>query len=227
MVWVAIDGPSGAGKSSISRAVAKEMGFVYVDTGALYRTVGLYLLENGIDFSDEAAVKPELSNIKIGIKYGDFAQRMLLNDVDVTDKIRTQEVANAASVSSSLPCVREFLLGMQRHMAENYNVIMDGRDIATVVLPNADVKIFLTASPEERARRRFEELKAKGEDVDYATILAEVKERDERDSTRDVAPLKPSEESVIVDSTGNEIEETIEIILDIIRRKLGYKNGVQ
>ncbi len=227
MVRVAIDGPSGAGKSSISRAVAKEMGLMYVDTGALYRTVGLYLLENGIDFSDEAAIKPELGKITIGIEYDAFTQRMLLNDVDVTDKIRTQEVANAASVSSSLPCVRAFLLGMQRHVAENYNVIMDGRDIGTVVLPNADVKIFLTASPEERARRRFEELKAKGENVDYDTILNEVKERDERDSMRDIAPLKPSEESVIVDSTGNEIEKTIEVMSDIIRRKLGYRNGAQ
>lgn len=223
MFAVAIDGPSGSGKSSVSKAVAKSLGLIHIDTGALYRTVALYLLENGVDFSSEEEVSRALPSIKVEMKPSESVQRMLLNGEDVTDKIRTQEVSNAASVSSSLPVVRSFLLKLQTDIAEQNNVIMDGRDIATVVLPNADVKIFLTASPEERARRRYEQLLSDGQKAEYDVILREVKERDERDSTRDVAPLKPSETSVIVDSTKNEIADTIKIITDLVRDKMNEK----
>lgn len=220
MFAVAIDGPSGAGKSSVSKAVAKNLGIMYVDTGALYRTVALFLLQNNIDFADEQAVKKVLPQILVEMKYADGEQRMMLNGTDVSDEIRTQEVSNAASVSSGLPAVRDFLFKLQTDMAKRYDVIMDGRDIGTVVLPNADVKIFLTASAEERARRRYEQLKSAGEEVVYETILKEVEERDYRDSHREIAPLKPSDDSIVVDSTENKVEETIEQITNLIREKM-------
>lgn len=220
MFAVAIDGPSGAGKSSIAKAVSSELGFIYVDTGALYRTVGLYLIKNNIDPADESAVSGELHNIHVEMKHSESGQKMYLNGEDVTDEIRTQEVSNAASVSSVLPPVRQFLFGLQTEMAEKYNVIMDGRDIGTVVLPNAQVKIFLTASVEERAKRRCAQNEKLGISADYETILEEIKERDYRDSHREVAPLKPSEESIVVDSTENTIDETIKIITDIIKEKM-------
>lgn len=221
MFAVAIDGPSGAGKSTVSKAVADKLGFIYVDTGALYRTVGLYLIGKGIEPDNEKEIIKVLPNINIEMKHTENGQCMYLNGEDVTNKIRTQEVSNAASVSSTLKSVRKFLFEMQTEMAKKYNVIMDGRDIGAVVLPHAQVKIFLTATPEERAERRMNQLKEQGVTADdYETILADIKERDYRDSNREIAPLKPCENAVIVDSTGNEMYQTVDIIENIVREKM-------
>lgn len=221
MFAVAIDGPSGAGKSSVSKAVAQRLGFIYVDTGALYRTVGLYLIRQGISPEDVEAVTAALPDISVEMKHEKSGQRMLLCGEDVTEQIRTGAVSTAASVSSAIPAVRQFLFGLQTDMAEKYNVVMDGRDIGTVVLPHAQVKIFLTASAEERARRRVEQLRYQGIAEDYDTVLREIKERDERDSSRELAPLKPCEGAILVDSTGNKkMKQTVDIICDLIKERL-------
>lgn len=213
---VAIDGPAGSGKSTISKAVAKELGFIYVDTGALYRTVGLKLVNCGNKAEDEDSVAEILKTTKVDIKYINGEQRVFLDGQDVSGLIRTPEMSMMASKCSALPVVRAFLLNMQREIAANNSVIMDGRDIATVVLPNAEVKIFLTASPEARADRRYKELIEKGEKVSYQEVLDDIIKRDYNDSHREIAPLKPSEESVFADTSNRNLEESIALVRDII-----------
>ncbi len=217
---IAIDGPAGAGKSTIARKLAGELGYIYVDTGALYRAIGYFCLSRGVDVKDETAVMGVLVGLHIELRFVDMEQRVFLNDQDVTAKIRTEAVSMAASAVSALPAVRSFLLDLQRDIAAQNNVVMDGRDIATVILPNADVKIFLTASPEERARRRYEELIGKGVSADYAAVLADLKKRDYDDSHREVAPLKPAEGAILVDTTGNELETSIKILSNIVKENL-------
>ena len=212
MISVAIDGPAGAGKSTIAKALSKDMGYIYVDTGALYRTVGLYMLRNNISTTDGDAVGKALNDIKVEMKHIEGIQRVFLNDEDVSDVIRTEEVSMAASNVSAIPSVRAFLLSLQRDIAKKNNIVMDGSDIATVVLPNATVKIFLTASAEERANRRYKELIEKGMDADYDKVLEDIKVRDYNDSHRDIAPLKPSEESVIIDTTDVPLNEAIAML---------------
>jgi cytidylate kinase len=221
MIAVAIDGPAGAGKSTMARRLASELGFIYVDTGALYRAVGYFVLLRGGDVRDDAAVKWLLTGVRIELRFVDSEQRVYLNDVDVTSKIRTEAVSMAASAVSALPSVREFLLEFQKDMACRDNVVMDGRDIGTVVLPQADVKIFLTASSEERAKRRHSELLRKGVSADYDAVLSDLKRRDHDDSYRDIAPLKPADDAILVDTTGNEISRSIEILTKIVKEKLG------
>ena len=218
---IAVDGPSGAGKSTMAKKLARALGFLYVDTGAIYRTLGLFALRQEISPEDEAAVAQLLPMVSIRLDYGEgWVQKMYLNGEDVTDAIRTPEVSTAASQISAIPGVRDFLMDMQRDLAKQGNVIMDGRDIGTVVLPDADVKIFLTASAEDRARRRFEELAARGSGTDYETVLADIRERDHRDSTRSAAPLRQAEDALLVDTTGNSMEESFEVLLQTVREKL-------
>ena len=219
---VAIDGPSGAGKSTIARSAAKELGFVYVDTGAIYRTVGCEARRRGVDPADRVAVTALLPGLEITMAYGDDGlQRMYLNGEDVTDEIRLPEISMYASRVSAIPEVRAFLLDMQRDLARKHSVIMDGRDIGTVVLPEADVKIFLTASSADRARRRYEELIGRGTPRDYEELLREIEERDYNDSHRAAAPLRPAEGAILLDTTGNTFEQSRQQILDIIRERLG------
>ena len=221
-ISVAIDGPSGAGKSTLSRAAAKELGFLYVDTGAIYRTAALHTLRRGVNPQDGTAVEQLLPELHIGMEYdGGGFQRMILNGEDLTDLIRTQEVSMAASKVSAHPAVRAFLLNMQREMARRYSVIMDGRDIGTVVLPQADVKIFLTASSEARARRRWKELEEKGIPRDFQQLLQETIERDENDRNRAAAPLRPAEDAVTLDTTELTFEESQQVILRIIKERAG------
>ncbi|PWM43219.1 MAG: (d)CMP kinase [Clostridiales bacterium] len=219
---IAIDGPSGSGKSTQAKELAKKLSYIYVDTGALYRAIGFYVMRKGVDTKDEEAVKSLLPGITVLLKYVDGVQRVILNDEDVSDLIRTQPVSMAASDVSRIPEVRAFLLDLQREIASTNNVIMDGRDVGTVILPNAQVKIFLTASPEDRAMRRFMELKAAGKEDDdaYERILSEIVERDKNDTNRQIAPLKQADDAVLLDNTGYEPEETMDALLNIIRSKL-------
>lgn len=219
MINVAIDGPAGAGKSTIAKAVSKELGYIYVDTGALYRTIALAAIRAGVIDNDEGVVDL-LDGISVELKHIDGVQVVTLDGEDVSALIRTPEISMGASRVSAIPRVREFLLDLQRDIAAKNDVIMDGRDIATVVLPNADVKIFLTASAECRARRRYKELIEKGEDVTYQDVLDDVNERDYNDSHRDIAPLKPSESSIIADTSDLELEQSIRKIVDIIKEKI-------
>lgn len=219
-VAVAIDGPSGAGKSTIARILAADLGFVYVDTGALYRAVGLAVLNRGIDPHEETAVAPLLSELQVTLGYVDGAQRVFLNGEDVSDRIRTPEVSMAASAVSALPPVRRFLFDLQQDTARRQNVIMDGRDIGTVVLPFAKVKIFLTASAEDRAQRRFEELLQKGVATTYDEVLADMKERDYNDSHRAAAPLRPAEDAVLVDTSGNTLEQSVALLKALVEERL-------
>jgi len=217
---IAIDGPSGAGKSSLARTAAREIGFVYVDTGAIYRTVGWAALCRGAE--DAAAVAALLPETRISMDYGaDGAQRMYLNGEDVSEKIRLPEVSMAASRVSALPEVRSFLLDMQRSLAEQSSVIMDGRDIGTVVLPDADVKIFLTASAEERAKRRYRELREQGEHKDFGVLLVEIEERDYNDSHREIAPMRPAEGAVLLDTTDLDFEQSCRSLREIIQEHMG------
>ncbi len=219
---VAIDGPSGAGKSTIARSVAREMGILYVDTGAIYRTVGYCAFSKGVDPKDTEVVVALLPEISIDMSYGDDGlQRMALNGEDVTDKIRLPEISMYASHVSAIPAVRAFLMEMQRSAARKQSVIMDGRDIGTVVLPDADVKIFLTASAEDRAQRRYDELVQRGTPKDYDELLEEIKLRDHNDSSRAAAPLKAAEDAILVDTTGNTFEQSREQIMNIIRERVG------
>lgn len=223
MINVAIDGPAGAGKSTVARGAAKELGYIYVDTGALYRTVALAATRNGVL---ESAEKTEqmLKDITVDLAFDDAgAQCVYLNGEDVSSLIRTPEISMAASNVSKIPAVRAFLLGLQRDIAAKNNVIMDGRDIATVVLPEAQVKIFLTASPECRAERRYKELLEKGENVMYDDVLADVNARDYQDSHREIAPLKPAEDSVIADTSGKSLPQSIEMIISVIKEKTNGK----
>lgn len=218
---VAIDGPSGAGKSTIARRAARELGFLYVDTGAIYRTVGYDVWLKGIDPKDRQAVVELLKDVKIEMGYGeDGLQRMYLDGVDVTKEIRLPQVSMYASHVSALPEVRDFLMEMQRGAARRCSVIMDGRDIGTVVLPGADVKIFLTAAPEDRAMRRCEELRGRGTPKDYQELLEEIKLRDYNDSHRAAAPLRPAEDAICVDTTGNTFEQSCREILKIIKERI-------
>ncbi len=217
---VAIDGPSGAGKSTMAKLLAKELGFLYVDTGAIYRTVGYYMSLIGIQPKDTDGITKYIGDVNIDIDYqADGIQHMILNGQDVTGEIRTPEISHYASCVSAQPVVRAFLLDMQRDLARKHDVIMDGRDIGTVVLPDADVKIFLTASAEERARRRMLELQEKGEKITFEKVLADMKTRDERDSSRAAAPLKCAEDAVLLDTSGLTIEQSVEAIRSIIGGK--------
>ena len=218
---IAIDGPSGAGKSTLARSLAQELRFLYVDTGAIYRTVGLMALRSGVEPTDHDAVVALLPRLNIRVVYGeDGLQHMLLNGEDVTADIRKNEVSHYASCVSAIPEVRTFLLELQRKSARENNVIMDGRDIGTVVLPNADVKIFLTASPEDRARRRHLELLERGEQVDYETVLSDMVERDRNDESRAAAPLRKAEDAIVVDTTGNLLEESLKILRETVKERL-------
>lgn len=221
MYAIAIDGPAGAGKSSIAKAAANKLGFIYVDTGALYRTVALHLLNKGIDPSDTQAVENALKDIEVTMAHKPDGQHVYLCGEDVTGLIRTPEVSMMASASSAIPAVRQFLFTLQTGMAEKYNVIMDGRDIGTVVLPHAQVKIFLTASPEVRAKRRLLELEEKGRTVDYNSILEDIIKRDYQDSHRAAAPLKPAEDSIVLDTSHLSFDEVIEQFAGIVSAKLG------
>lgn len=210
---VAVDGPSGAGKSTLSKEVAKELGIVYVDTGAIYRTIGYYIFTQGIDPKDERAVTAALPEVQADMRYGaDGLQRMFLGGTDVTEKIRLPEISMYASAVSAIPAVRAFLLEMQRDMARRSSVIMDGRDIGTVVLPNATVKIFLTATAEARAERRAKELAEKGQPADLATVLADIRQRDYQDSHRVVAPLKQAEDAILVDTSDIGLQESFDLL---------------
>lgn len=223
MVNVAIDGPAGAGKSTVARGAAKELGYIYVDTGALYRTVALAAQRNGA-LGNEEAVQDLLGKITVELKFDENSeQKVYLNGEDVSSLIRTPQISMAASKVSQIPAVRAFLLELQRSIARSNNVIMDGRDIGTVVLPDADVKIFLFASPECRAQRRYKELIEKGENVAYEDVLKDVNDRDYQDSHREIAPLKPTEESVMADTTGKALPESIDMIVSVIKEKINGK----
>lgn len=214
---IAIDGPSGAGKSTLAKRLARELGFLYVDTGAIYRTVGLFVRQEGADPENAQAVAELLPRLDIQMAYdGDGLQRMYLNGADVTAAIRRNEISLYASKVSALPAVRAFLLEMQRRLAREHNVIMDGRDIGTVVLPEADLKIYLTADAADRAHRRYLELLERGEQVDEEQILRDVVERDARDVNRAVSPLKKAEDAVEVDTTGSGLEESFARLLGVI-----------
>ena len=218
---VAIDGPAGAGKSTLAKMAAREFGFIYVDTGALYRCVGLFALKNGVGSRDAAGIEGLLSDMSIEMRHDENGvQIMLLNNVDVTDDIRTPEVSVYASDVSAIPAVRDFLFSQQKEMAEKYNVVMDGRDIGTVVLPGAGLKVFLTATPEVRAMRRYKELAEKGVVTTYDEVLAGVNERDYNDSHREVAPLKPAADSVLLDTSDIDLDESFKKLCSIIREKL-------
>ena len=221
MISVAIDGPAGAGKSTVARAAAEKLGFIYVDTGALYRAIGLKFTECGYDRDSDMPIDGILSNTKIDIAFENGEQHVYLDGKDVSSLIRTPEASMMASAVSSKPEVRAFLLEMQRELARKNNVIMDGRDIGTVVLPNAQVKIFLTASVHERALRRYRELTEKGMKVELSEIEEDIKTRDYNDSHREIAPLKPAEDSVLADTTGNTLEESAQMVVKIIKDKLG------
>lgn len=222
-VSIAIDGPAGAGKSTMAKAVAREMGFYYVDTGAIYRTVALFFSIYGVSPKDADGIARFIDEINLEIRYAeDGAQHMLLNGQDVTGELRTTDISDLASKFSAQKVVRDLLLDTQRDLARKHSVVMDGRDIGTVVLPDADVKIFLTASPEVRAKRRWEEMRQKGDQkTSYNAVLAEMKERDQRDTNRAVAPLKCAPDAVKLDTSGFSIEESIQAIEEIIRKKLG------
>ena len=220
MFTIAIDGPAGAGKSSAAKAAAKKLGFIYVDTGALYRTVSLYMFKNGIEISDPEAVAAALPQVKISLKFEEDGQHVILGDEDVSQQIRTPEVSMGASKVSAIPKVREFLFDLQLDLAAKNNVLMDGRDIGTVVLPHAQVKIFLTASAEERARRRCLELEQKGTPQPYEEVLDDIRKRDYQDSHREIAPLVPAEDAVIVDTSDCDLEGAVERILQIVYKKL-------
>ena len=221
---IAIDGPSGAGKSSLARDCAAAFGFLYVDTGAIYRTVGLAAYRQGTDRRDEAAVAALLPQLDIRMAYNtEGEQRMLLNGEDVSEAIRTPEISICASDVSALPAVRAFLLEMQRRMARENNVIMDGRDIGTVVLPEAELKIFLTASAEARAERRVKQLEEKGLVCDYEEVLRDIRYRDEQDSHRVAAPLKAAEDAVLVDTTAFDRNESFALLCSLIRERLGLE----
>lgn len=220
MYKIAIDGPGGAGKSSVAKAVAAALHITYVDTGALYRTIGLYVKEHDVDPNDAAAVVALLPEMEIELTHLNGVQCILLNGRNVGDEIRTQEISMYASAVSAIPAVRDFLLATQRNIAEKQSVIMDGRDIGTVIFPNADVKIFLTASAENRAERRYKELRERGVDADYRIILEEIKTRDHNDSTRSVAPLKQADDAVLLDNTGYTLNDSVDAVMKIIDAKL-------
>ena len=218
VISIALDGPAGAGKSTIAKAVAKKLSFIYVDTGALYRAIGFYAIKNKI--SSENEIISSLKKIKVDLKFENNLQKVFLCDEDISEEIRTSEVSMMASKISAIPAVREFLFDLQQDLAKKNNVIMDGRDIGTVILPEANVKIFLTASSEKRAERRYKELIEKGLQVDYDDILKDIIKRDYDDSNRKIAPLKAAADAIFVDTSAYNLEESINLILTIINNKL-------
>ena len=215
---IAIDGPAGAGKSTIAKMVSAELGYIYVDTGALYRTIALYIMENNISDDD---IPDKIKNADVSLKFIDGTQRVFLGDRDVSGLIRTPQISMEASRTSAIPAVREYLFDTQRKIAKENNVIMDGRDIGTVVLPDAQVKIFLTATPEERANRRYKELSEKSDCPSYEDILRDIIERDRNDTNRPVAPLKQADDAVLVDTTNLNLKQSAEEIIRIINEKTG------
>lgn len=226
MISIAIDGPSGAGKSTISRKAAEIFGFIYVDTGAIYRTIGLASKIRGISLDDKAAVMEMLTKLNIELKYNESGeQHMYLDGKDVSRDIRLPEVSMLASKVSAIPEVRNFLVDMQRDMAKKYDVIMDGRDIGTVILPDADLKIFLTADVNDRAQRRYEELRTKGMLKPFDEVLAEMKQRDEQDTLRAAAPLKAAEDAVMLDTSGNTLEQSVAEVCRLIADRTGRRFG--
>ena len=220
MISVAIDGPSGAGKSSLAKRLAKELGYLYVDTGAMYRAIGLYAKRAGADTKNAAAVEALLPRVRVELKYVDGAQRVLLCGEDVSEAIRAEEIGMAASDVSAHPAVRRFLLDTQRNMALTHDLLMDGRDIGTVILPNATVKIFLTASPEARAKRRMLELQQKGQPAEYETVLEDIRQRDWQDTHRETAPLKQAEDAVLVDTSELDFEESFQALKKLILERV-------
>ena len=217
---IAIDGPAGAGKSTIAKQVAKELGFIYVDTGAMYRAIAVYLIENNVPVEKENVVGDSIADISIEIKYEDDAQQVYLNGRNVTGSLRTEAVGNMASRSSALPCVREKLLDIQKNLAASYDVVMDGRDIGTNILPNAELKIYLTASVEVRAKRRYDELVAKGETgVELESIEKDIAQRDRQDMERKIAPLRRAEDAVLVDSSDMTIDQVKETIIGLAKER--------
>ena len=219
-IAIAIDGPAGAGKSTIARLAAKELGFIYVDTGALYRAIGLAAVRRGYSAEDKADVIALLSAITVELAFNEKGEQIVLLDKeDVSGLIRTPEISMMASAVSAIPEVRAYLLDLQRNMAHKSNVIMDGRDIGTVVLPDAQIKIFLTASPECRARRRYDELIEKGMDVQYEDILKDVIARDYADSHREIAPLKPADDAILVDTSGEDLDTSVKKLMNIMRNR--------
>lgn len=226
MISIAIDGPSGAGKSTISRKAAEKFGFIYVDTGAIYRTLGLASKIYGVSLDDKAAVTAMLPKLELELKYSENGeQHMYLDGTDVSRDIRLPEVSMLASAVSAIPEVRAFLVDMQRDMAKKHDVIMDGRDIGTVILPDADLKIFLTADVADRARRRYEELCAKGMDKPFDEVLEEMKLRDKQDTARSAAPLRAAEDAVLLDTSGNSLEESVSEVCRLIAEKTGRTSG--
>lgn len=217
MSSIAIDGPAGAGKSTIAKLVAKKLDYIYVDTGAMYRAIAYELVRKNVDIEDEKALSDACSKMKIAIKYENGVQQVYMNGENVTPYLRNEETGDMASKSSAKAPVRAALLDIQRNMAVEYNVVMDGRDIGTNVLPNAETKIYLTASADERANRRYKELIEKGESADYDKIKADIIERDERDMNRDIAPLKQADDAVLIDSSNMSIEEVVSAILDNVK----------
>lgn len=220
-IKIAIDGPSGAGKSTLAKNLATELGLTYVDTGAMYRGIGLYIKRKGIDPHSVEDVSAELCNITIELKYEDGTQHIVLCGEDVSGLIRTGEMGMYASAVSAIPAVRSFLFRTQRDMCDRGGVVMDGRDIGTVIMPDADVKLFIVASPEARARRRYAELQAKGEDCSFEDVLADIKKRDANDSGRDIAPAIPAEDAIYIDNSDMEYEETLNTAINIIKEKCG------
>ena len=217
-IAIALDGPAGAGKSSIARRAAKALGYIYVDTGALYRTVGLAAMRNNVEPKPSAELEQLLASIRVELTFNETGEQIVLLDgEDVSGEIRTSEASKMASNISAVPAVRAYLLDLQRDMAKTNNVIMDGRDIGTVVLPDAKVKIFLTASPEARAQRRYKEMVEKGMDVQYESVLKDVMERDYNDMHREIAPLKPAEGSITVDTTELDFEQSIDAVINVIK----------
>lgn len=214
---VAIDGPAGAGKSTIAKLVAKERGYIYVDTGAMYRGLAIHFLDKGIQPQETEKVIEACKDAEVTIAYEDAVQHVYLNGKDISSRLRNEEVGNMASVTSAIPEVRKKLLELQQNLAKTQNVIMDGRDIGTCVLPHADVKVYLTASVETRAKRRYQELQEKGEDCNLEEIAHDIEERDRRDMTREIAPLKQAEDAVLVDSSDMTIAEVVKTIVDLCR----------
>ena len=223
MIRIAIDGPGGAGKSTVAKAVAKRLDILYVDTGALYRTVGLYVRSKNVDPKDAQGVGALLPEIKIEVKYENGAQRVYLNGVDHGDAIRTPEMSMYASAVSAIPAVRAFLLETQKDIARKNSVIMDGRDIGTVIIPDADLKIFMTASAECRAMRRFKELTERGQSVKYEDVLAEMNQRDGQDSSRAIAPTTAADDAIYFDNSELDFEQTVDAIIKMVDERTGGK----
>lgn len=226
MIRIAIDGPGGAGKSSVAKAISKRLGIIYVDTGALYRNIGLYMMEHSIDTKDADAVSAALPNISLELRFENGRQLILLDGIDRGDAIRTPEASMAASNVSAIPAVRQYLLDMQRDTARKNSVVMDGRDIGTVIIPDAEIKIFLTASAKARAKRRYDELISRGAEISYQQVYDEMVQRDCNDSTRDVAPCVPAKDAIILDNSNLNAEQTVDRIIKIVKKKTGAVTGL-